>query len=596
MRKSEKEKSHRELKKFLKEISGRQHEPTKKDDHFVMWFLVAHWGADEEHAAKAITGGSRDKGIDALLIDDATKTVCIVQGKPREQPGVYGESEEEINKLIVPALKLTASDDSDFAQYLKSANAIVANKLKVARSKVMNHEYGINLYYVTLGSVSDRIRSKAKELEQGIDNKHRCRYTIFDSEDCLKLSDSYLEGGPPVAFVELEISDTKGVPVSSMLRRHDADAGIETMVFTMRGDKVAALYHAHGRRLFAANIRGFLGIGTSSRVNQGIEKTIHHDPDNFFYYNNGITILCESALQPNSSKLHLTRAEIINGQQTTRTLAEQMDSQIAKVSVLVKVICVTEKKDGRPRITELRSQIVTGTNRQNAIRPSDLMANDSRQILLERKLKRLRYWYIRKRQTKVEVRKQLDSKGYILIQKAEFAQAVAACGDDPKSPSKARTSKEKLFELEEYKKCFPSEEPSFYLTRYWLMQMVRGSVYGEEQRKQEPKWMVLHFVWHKLQRHLTGLRGVRFCDLCRQRDDEFIKPLRGAIRYVFTVGAKFYNTHKDDGPKQVDIETFYKNEKSAHAGRFAEFFKSCDREAQAFDKYFNKAVSVLKSE
>ena len=52
----------------------------------------------------------------------------------------------------------------------------------------------------------------------------------------------------------------------------------------------------------------------------------------------------------------------------------------------------------------LVSRIVSATNWQNAIKPSDLMSNDRRQIEVERQFRKLDYLYIRKRMTKGEAR------------------------------------------------------------------------------------------------------------------------------------------------------------------------------------------------
>ncbi|MEO1559492.1 MAG: AIPR family protein, partial [Cyanobacteria bacterium J06632_19] len=43
-------------------------------------------------------------------------------------------------------------------------------------------------------------------------------------------------------------------------------------------------------KLFAKNIRDFLG---GSEVNSEITKTIENEPELFWYFNNGITVLCK---------------------------------------------------------------------------------------------------------------------------------------------------------------------------------------------------------------------------------------------------------------------------------------------------------------
>ena len=48
---------------------------------FVAWFLRAFVTAEEPSAISALCGGSGDKSVDAVLIDDNSRKVFIVQGK-----------------------------------------------------------------------------------------------------------------------------------------------------------------------------------------------------------------------------------------------------------------------------------------------------------------------------------------------------------------------------------------------------------------------------------------------------------------------------------------------------------------------------------
>ena len=62
------------------------------DDLFIVWFLRAYVTESEDIAAAALTGQAGDKGIDALLIDDAARAVFLVQGKYRQKLDVKAES------------------------------------------------------------------------------------------------------------------------------------------------------------------------------------------------------------------------------------------------------------------------------------------------------------------------------------------------------------------------------------------------------------------------------------------------------------------------------------------------------------------------
>ena len=98
----------------------------------------------------------------------------------------------------------------------------------------------------------------------------------------------------------------------------------------------------------------------------------------------------------------------------------------------MRVISVPRENEGDSgRFENLVSKIVAATNWQNAIRPSDLMANDRRQIEIERNLRKLKYYYLRKRQSKREARRHAGVRRANFVKKEELAQAVAACDLDP---------------------------------------------------------------------------------------------------------------------------------------------------------------------
>jgi hypothetical protein len=72
----------KDIDKELDELSH-QYPALKKEDLFLTWFLRAYVTDDIEASAKAVTNGPGDKGIDAVFIDDRSRTVFVVQGKYR---------------------------------------------------------------------------------------------------------------------------------------------------------------------------------------------------------------------------------------------------------------------------------------------------------------------------------------------------------------------------------------------------------------------------------------------------------------------------------------------------------------------------------
>jgi hypothetical protein len=88
--------------------------------------------------------------------------------------------------------------------------------------------------------------------------------------------------------------------------------------------EIAALIDRHGERLLERNIRRYLGL-QGNRVNEGIRDTLTSDEkNNFYFYNNGITLTCESfsynALQDGNYQVRVENLQIINGGQTCLTI------------------------------------------------------------------------------------------------------------------------------------------------------------------------------------------------------------------------------------------------------------------------------------
>lgn len=347
---------------------------------------------------------------------------------------------------------------------------------------------------------------------------------------------------------------------------------------------MAAMFEYAGVRLFARNIRGYLGGKTP--VNEGMIATLNTEPDRFIYYNNGVTILCDEARkesQKGKDILVVSNPQVINGQQTTRTLASRPDLA-AKASVLVKVIQVTrdESTDG---FESLVSRIVQGTNWQNAIKQSDLMANDRIQIDLERSLRKLGYAYLRKRLTKGEAKTLAGGKHYRLVKKERFAQAVAACDLEPYI---ARSASEKLFEEEYYSKVFPNSDPKFYLPRYLLLHEVQY-VARRHAPYREPKWLVLNYVWSQLSHKVQSIKGSRaFVQMCEQQNEELVVPLSAAIERVFVGALKFFRANQGKGDDKVEVANFFKSSR-CKAKLFSDFWQY----DAVFTKHLAKAIAAI---
>lgn len=576
-----------DLKEELGELSA-SYPAFHDEDLFVLWFLRAYLTDDVKAAAEAVTNGTKDKGIDAVLIDNAARAIFLVQSKYRRSIGDKMESRADVIGFAQIGGLVGDQGSEAFKDFLRGTDPHLEERLALARKHICNHKYRLWMYYITLGRCSSALSLEADKMV------HKAPYdadlTVLDGVRIMTLLRDYLDGvAPPIPTLDLEMEKGLGVEVTGIMQRYEGASDIESWVFSMRGDAVAALFDIGHARLFARNIRGFLGEDTA--VNRSMEGTLQREPDRFFYYNNGITILCDEA-EKRSAKgkefLRVSNPQVINGQQTTRMLA-RMAEDARKASVLVKVIKVPRDLEDIG-FDELVSRIVAGTNWQNAIRPSDLMSNDRKQIELERGLRKLGYVYIRKRQNKSEARNVAGGKHFHPLKKEELATAVAGCDLDP---VEARSGKQNLFKEDRYSQVFPNVDPDYYLPRYWLMKQVGSCSRGRPERAYA-KWLVLGFTWSKLAPLLRTVKEKRaFRHACERKDQRLLRPLHRAIGRAFVAALKYYRRNRGGGEQAVDVSTFFRNKHGRHKG-FKQYWDSPDNRARRpFEKAWEAAGSAI---
>ena len=162
--------------------------------------------------------------------------------------------------------------------------------------------------------------------------------------------------------------------------------------------EIAQLIEHHGEKLLERNIRRYLGLN-GNRVNEGIQATLQNSPNDFYFFNNGLTLVCSdfsfNALQSSDYQIRVENLQIVNGGQTSitifKTLQAMDPARAADASVLVRIYKLPRDND------DLVLQITHATNSQNPVDLKDLRANDQVQRALELSVESLGYKYRRKR-------------------------------------------------------------------------------------------------------------------------------------------------------------------------------------------------------
>ena len=101
-----------------------------------------------------------------------------------------------------------------------------------------------------------------------------------------------------------------------------AEDGSGTYLGVMPGHLLSAIFDEYGQRLLESNVRTFLDF--RSATNRGMKNTLLKEPDNFFAYNNGLTVTATAIKSTiKAGQLIITELEnmqIVNGGQTTASV------------------------------------------------------------------------------------------------------------------------------------------------------------------------------------------------------------------------------------------------------------------------------------
>lgn len=403
---------------------------------------------------ESIVDGSDDCGIDAIVIDEETELrprVYFFQSK-------YYQTEDAFEKQFEGnALDKIQSALNDFVLHGRInpeyQNSRLVDKLHSVRNlSSRNPVYTIVLCSNSQGP-SNAARTRLEEFRDLTNRGSKDEYITVEYLHLDRIAEELI--APPQQNkinLELQVS-------GRYLTEETGNARL--FVGAIEAGDLAQLVHKHGDDLFERNVRGYLK--QSNQVNKNIIKTATSDKSPYFVYmNNGLTITCDRFSHvpiQNSPRLEVTNAQIVNGQQTARSIYSAHLSQKLKtdVKVLVRIVETIDPK--------LLMEIVESTNSQTKVTSRDLHSNDEVQKLIERHLEAKGYFY-ESRKNKYrgkDTSKRIDAEVAAQTYYAVFAEQPAVAKD-----------KKKLLFGDKYEEIFHSKiNPDEILYSFRLIKLVQ---------------------------------------------------------------------------------------------------------------------------
>lgn len=335
--------------------------------------VVAFTGATPIEIALSVTDGTGDNGIDLIYYDMAQERLYVVQSKWRAD----GNGSPSV---------------ADVQKFLQGIRDLV------------NLEFG---------RFNDKVNSMSGAITAALDNPRVTIEAIFvhtgTQEQTNQINDLYSDllgqmndGGEILSLRTMRQSDVHAL-VSGEIEGDGIDLDVAlfdwgqvTDPYTafygqVAASDIAAWHGDHGSALFARNLRKFI---TDSDVNHTISQSVISSPDTFWYFNNGITILCQSIQRKaiggtdrKHGQFSCAGVSVVNGAQTVGSIGEALsgvdiaDDDVTDARVLVRLISLENCPP------EFSTAVTRATNTQNRIVSRDFVALDQEQERLRIELR-----------------------------------------------------------------------------------------------------------------------------------------------------------------------------------------------------------------
>ncbi len=408
-------------------------------------------GLDRKQAAACIIDGFDDQGIDAVAVDTDAPHIWIVQAKWSKE----GNATFDQKALFAAKEGLKKLVNSQYDRFNKKLQPMVPN----LNSALSNPRVQITIVPALAGD---------RQLSAGIQRDFEdllCEYN--DPQEILRVEPILLPNF--ISALRSGLDDPKVDLIARMPDFRYHDEPYLAYYGTLTADQVARWYSEHRHRLFQRNIRFPLGL---TKINAGLMETVLREPEHFWYFHNGITVLCDQLNVSPRGDLELSGASVVNGAQTVASLheaAERSAESVARARLNVRIIPLK----GTPNNFDRRVTIATNT--QNGVAEQDFRALDQIQT-------RLRYDFDVTLNKKYVIKRgeapPAPSEGCDMV---EAAIALACAHQESKFSFQAKSETALLWKDETYPKIFRSRDAR----QAWRAVQLLREVKQEMDRRQQ---------------------------------------------------------------------------------------------------------------
>lgn len=399
--------------------------------------LLKDYELSNEEIERGIVGGGNDGGCDSLYLFLGNEVVTMDQVENLKCPrGALLDfiiiqtkyqtkfSEDSIMKWKTITENLM-NMSNDIEQYRSRYCEGVLDMFMLFRDALtklitLQPKISVKFYYITLGEeVHPNLKAQAEELQNIVRKMYPTASAITQFVGADKLMDLY--NSEPDMNVCVNLAD-------QAITLGNTNEYISLINISEYYRFITDTTGNIRKGIFESNVRDYQG---NNSVNSCIADTLKNKKgEDFWWFNNGITILSDNIKLITNKKLSIDNPEIVNGLQTSTEIfnyfSEYPDKlQDDKRNVLVRFIVPTSE--------EIRDDIIFATNNQTNIPKSSLRVTDAIHLQIEMYCKARGLYYDRRKNYYKNQRKkatEIISVSFlaqclisILLRKPDFARA-----------------------------------------------------------------------------------------------------------------------------------------------------------------------------
>lgn len=362
--------------------------------------ILKNQGLSDDEVDNGIVGKGLDGGCDSIYLflnnllitpdvvehisapKDSILEMIIIQSKKTTS---FGEDAVMKWKTISGNLLDLSKTTTDFmtrynADVLEAFTTFRDTYTRLITSRV---KLKFKFYYATLASeLHPNVIQQAEELKdtiKGLFPNAVVEVIFVDSDALFDMYNAVIENR-----VNLKFAD---IPISPNQKNYIALVDLKSYFNFIVNDEGDVR-----KSFFDSNVRDYQG---KNNVNSSISETLHRADDNdFWWLNNGVTVLASEATLVNNRELQIVNPEIVNGLQTSMEIynyfsenREALESE--KRSILLRIIV--------PDNEESRDQIIFATNNQTNIPKATLRVTDPIHLQIEMYFKSRGLFYDRRK-------------------------------------------------------------------------------------------------------------------------------------------------------------------------------------------------------